>query len=374
MLYLDSSESIDNRVEDLLKQMTLREKIGQMCQYTGEPEPKDSRSTSGMDDLNIELQNAEEAKYAADIPEKSQLILRGEIGSFLKVPGLEAANYLQKVAEQSRLKIPLLIATDAIHGHGMYTSPSTIFPTQLGLAATFSPELAEKMAAITASEMRATGYHWTFSPNIEIVRDQRWGRTGETFGEDTLLSTEMGRAMVKGYQSNGNSEVLACAKHLVGGGEAFNGINGAEADISDRTLKSVYLPPFEACIKEGCFTLMPAHNSLNGIPCHCHRELLSDILRKEWGFSGFVVSDWLDIKRLHTILGVASSYKDACQLAVSAGIDVHMHGPDFLDEVKNLVDEGTLSEERIDMAVKPILEAKFRLGLFEKPLCRIGKS
>ncbi|MHC4887348.1 MAG: glycoside hydrolase family 3 N-terminal domain-containing protein, partial [Planctomycetota bacterium] len=322
---------------------------------------------SGLDDLAGDLVTVGERTYAEGLGAKAQDILDGKVGSLLKVPGTDAANYLQKVAESSRLKIPLLIATDAIHGHGMFTSPATIFPTQIALASTFEPSLAEEMATLTRREMRATGYHWTFSPNVEIVRDQRWGRTGETFGEDTLLSLELGKAMVRGYQGVALDEtsVLACVKHLVGGGEAFNGINAGDADLSERTLRSVHYPPFKACVDEGCVTLMAAHNVLNGIPCHGHKELLTQLLREEWGFDGFVVSDWNDVYRLHEVFRVADSVETACEIAVDAGIDVNMHGPQFHAAIIAAVEAGRLEEARIDAAIRPLLEAKFRLGLFE---------
>ncbi|HEY5621282.1 MAG TPA: glycoside hydrolase family 3 N-terminal domain-containing protein, partial [Pontiella sp.] len=364
--YLDPALSVEQRVNDLLPRMTLREKIGQMVQYTADPN-KENKDSSGQDDLTVKLENAEEREYAEGIKTKADLVKKGEIGSFLKVPGMAAANYIQKVAEQSRLKIPVLVATDAIHGHGSYTSPSTIFPTPLSLASTFDSSLAEAVARMTRKEMRATGYHWTFSPNVDVVRDSRWGRTGETFGEDPYLASEMGTAMVRGYQNGaiGKDSVLSCLKHFAVGGEALNGINGGPADVSEFTLRSIYFPPFEAGVKAGAFTLMPAHNSLNGTPCHSHKWLLTDILRGEWGFKGFVVSDWMDVRAIHVDHKAASSYKEASGLAVNAGMDVNMHGPQFLDFVDALVKEGVISEERINASVRPILEAKFRLGLFE---------
>jgi beta-glucosidase len=349
MKYLDAAETIDNRVEDLLERMTLTEKVGQMTQFTGEI-PRKDKPGNRLDDLAGELVAVDEKTYADGIDEKACAIREGRVGSFLKVPGVDAANYLQRAAEESRLKIPLLIATDAIHGHGMYTAPATIFPTQIALASSFDPSLAEEMATLTRREMRATGYHWTFSPNVEIVRDQRWGRTGETFGEDTLLCSELGKAMVRGYQGSNIDE---------------SSINAGEADLSERTLQTVHYPPFKACVDEGCVTLMAAHNALNGIPCHGHKGLMTDVLRNEWGFNGFVVSDWKDVYRLHELFHVADSLETACEIAVDAGIDINMYGPQFHSAVVDAVEAGRLSEEQIDQAVRPILEAKFRLGLFE---------
>jgi len=366
-MYLDAKMPVEKRVDDLLKRMTIKEKIGQMVQLTGNFKGIHSKD-SGLDDLLepvFKVESSEE--YAKKFDSKQSMVLNGEVGSFLKVPGIHAANYLQKLASESRLKIPLLISSEAVHGHSFYSGAATIFPTQIGLASTFSPELAELMGEVTAAEMRATGYNWTLNPNVEVVRDQRWGRSGESSGEDPFLVGEMGRAMVRGYQGEtlGPHSVLACLRHMAVGGEPFNGINAGEADISERTLHSIYLPPFEVCIKEGCYTVMAAHNSLNGIPCHAHKGLLTDILRTEWDFEGFVVSDWMDVGRLHSVLKVADSYTEACRMAVDAGIDHNMHGAAFLKAVEELVSTGQLSEERINAAVRPILRAKFLLGLFE---------
>ena len=220
--------------------MTLDEKIGQMCQFVGEASDIDFDSKDTKSD------------YTLALGDRAGLIKEGKIGSFLKVSTYQEANILQSLAEESRLKIPLLIATDAIHGHGMYMGPTTIYATQIGLAASFEPELAELMAEYTASEMRATGFHWAYSPNVEVVRDARWGRIGETFGEDPYLVTEMGNAMVRGYQGkdfSSETNVMASAKHFVAGGIAYNGVNGAPADVSERTLHEIFFPPFVGSIE-----------------------------------------------------------------------------------------------------------------------------
>ena len=354
--YLDASLSSDKRVELLLEEMTLDEKIGQMCQFVGEASDIDFDSKDTKTD------------YTLALGARAGLIKEGKIGSFLKVSTFEEANILQSLAETSRLKIPLLIATDAIHGHGMYMDATTIYATQIGLAASFDPELAELMAEYTATEMRATGFHWAYSPNIEVVRDSRWGRIGETFGEDPYLVTEMGNAMVRGYQGKdfgSESNVIASAKHFVGGGIAYNGVNGAPADVSERTLHEIFFPPFVGSIENGVYTIMPAHNEINGIPAHAHEGYLTDLIRNEWGFDGFYVSDWMDIQRLETAHKIVDSEKQADKVAVLAGMDVHMQGPGFFDNVKALVEEGEIPQSRIDHAVSKILYAKFQLGLFE---------
>ena len=355
--YLNAALPAERRVELLLAHMTLDDKLGQMCQYVGET----SSPTA---------ENADEVVgYALALADKVELIKSGKVGSFLKVPGALEANFLQEVAASTRLGIPLLIATDAIHGHGMDLPEATIFPSPISFASAFEPELARRIAACTAREMRATGFHWSFSPNVDVVRDPRWGRTGETFGEDPLLVAELGAAMVEGYQGEdftGEHEVLACAKHLVAGGSPNNGLNGAPSELSERTLHELYYPPFERAVEAGVFTLMPSHNEVNGVPCHADEDLLTRRLRQEWGFRGFVISDWLDVERLRSVHHIAETRADADRLAVLAGVDMHMHGGEFFESVRAQVVEGKIPVARIDAAVRPILLAKFRLGLFER--------
>lgn len=355
--YQDASLPAAHRTELLLAQLTLDEKIGQMCQYVGET----SSPTA---------ENADEVVgYALAVADKVKLIESGRVGSFLKVPGALEANFLQEVAASTRLRIPLLIGTDAIHGHGMDLPAATIFPSPISFASAFDPELARQIAAVTAREMRVTGFHWTFSPNVDVVRDPRWGRTTETFGEDPLLVAELGVAMVQGYQGrdfSGEHEVLACAKHLVAGGTPQNGLNGAPSELSERTLEELYYPPFARCVAAGVFTVMPAHNEVNGVPCHADQDLLTRRLREAWGFRGFVISDWLDIERLRSVHHIAETRAEADRLGVLAGIDLHMHGGEFFESVRTQVLEGQLPLARIDAAVRPILQAKFQLGLFER--------
>jgi beta-glucosidase len=355
--YLDPKQPAAQRTEALLAQMTLEEKVGQMCQYVGE-------TSEGR------AENADEVVgYSLALGDKVELVRSGRVGSFLKVPGALEANYLQEQAAASRLRIPLLIGTDAIHGHGMDLGASTIFPSPISLAAAFDVDLARRVAEITAAEMRATGFHWSFSPNVDVVRDPRWGRTGETFGEDPFLIGELGAAMVAGYQGSdfsGPESVIACTKHMVGGGVPDNVFNGSAAELSERTLREFFLPPFERTVRAGVYTLMPAHNEVNGVPCHADDRLLTQELRQGWGFSGFVVSDWLDIERLHSVHRVAETRADADRMAVLAGVDMHMHGAQFFDNVVAQVRDGRIPMARIDEAARKILYAKFQLGLFER--------
>jgi beta-glucosidase len=364
-VYLNTIVPPSQRVEDLLNRMTLEEKIGQMCQYVGIKQKRDNRY-----ETIEEIRNSDNASFYTDlsVDDISTLIRQGRIGSFLHVVDIDEANFLQQQARKSRLRIPLLMGIDASHGHGMVRG-TTVFPTLIGLASTWNQKLVQDIGRITAREMRATGYHWTFSVNLSIARDARWGRVGETFGEDPFLIGQLGAAITRGYQGNGfsNSEnVISCANYFIASSTPLNGTNFAPIEVSLRSLREVYLPPYQACINAGVYTVMAAHNDLNGLPCHANRFLLTDLLRRELGFKGFVVSDWMDIERLYTLHHLVDSQKEACKLAVLAGADMNMHGPGFFEHILELVKEGEISEQRINESVRKILYAKFQLGLFEK--------
>lgn len=371
--YLNPTLPVKDRVADLLSKMTLEEKVGQMCQYVGLFHLEKSANLNTPIDVMADDANA----FYPGMSGKDlyQLIKDGKTGSFLHVLSAKEANELQEAAQQSRLKIPLLIGIDAIHGNALYEG-ATVYPTPLSLASTWDTELVEEISKQTAKEMRATGSHWAFSPNLDVARDPRWGRVGETFGEDPHLVGEMGVAMVRGLQGEDFSQpdnVVACIKHFVAGSEPVNGINASPMDVSERTLREVYYPPYLKSLDAGAFTLMAAHNEINGDPCHGSKYLLTEVLRNEWGFEGFVVSDWMDIERLKTVHRVVSSQEEACFLTVDAGMDMHMHGPKFLEPIMKLVEEGRISEKRIDESVSKILEAKFQLGLFENPFVEEAK-
>ena len=363
--YLNPQLPVEKRLDDLLARMTLEEKVGQMCQYVGlEHQREVARKKLGE---HADLDDAYGFYPDLSPRDVANLVKEGKIGSFLHVVTAKEANALQKLALKSRLKIPLLIGIDAIHGNGLVRG-ATVYPTPLTLASSWNPALVEEVGRQTAAEMRASGMHWSFTPNVDVARDPRWGRTGETFGEDTYLVSVMGAAMIRGLQQGNSSpleQVIACAKHIVGGGEPINGLNAAPTDISRRTLYEVFLPPFQAAVDAGAFTVMAAHNEIEGEPCHGSRYLLTDILRKQMGFRGFVVSDWMDIERLYSLHHVVSSEKEAYYRAVMAGVDMHMHGPGFWKGVVELVREGRIPESRIDEAARAILRAKFELGLFE---------
>ncbi len=341
--YLNPDLPIQQRVEDLIGRMTLKQKIGQM---------------------NQDHQSGRNCTRAVGV------IREGLAGSLIVTTvgnDGHVINTLQRAAENTPLKIPLLMAIDAVHGH-CYFPGTTVFPTSIGMASTWNPKLVERSSLITAREMRATGYQWNFDPYISVSRDPRWGRVGENLGEDALLVSELGVAKVRGYQGDNLSSphsVLACTKVLVGDGQTVNGRNFAPMDVSERTLREVFLPPFQACVDAGVWTVMAAHNEVGGIPCHASKFLLTDVLRSEMGFAGLVISDSRDIEELVRLHRVAGNQKEAVQQAVSAGVDVHMSGDGFVEPLVQLVTEGAIPIERIDRAVRKLLEAKFRLGLFE---------
>ena len=338
-LYKDPSQCVEARVEDLLGRMTLEEKIGQMCQYT---------------------------KY----PEKHEELVRaGKVGSLFNVTGAEQTNEVQRIAvEQSRLGIPLIFGLDVIHGY------STIYPIPLAMASSWDPEMAKKAASMAAAEASSEGIHWTFAPMVDIARDPRWGRVAEGAGEDPYLGSAMARASVEGYQGENLADhdtIVACPKHYVAYGGAEGGRDYNTVEVSERTLRDVYLPPFKAAVEAGAGTLMSAFNDLNGVPASANRFTLTTVLREEWGFEGFVVSDWNSIGELVSH-GIAGTRAQAGKEAVEAGVDMDMEGNVYHTTIARLVEEGAVSESTVDDAVRRILTIKFRLGLFDRPYTDTG--
>ncbi len=367
-LYKQSNIKIEERVNDLMSRMTLEQKVYQMDQYVGLKHLNKAEKKKSLRNLDNDDANAFYPGFNSD--NIALLVEEGKIGSFLHVLDVEEANYLQSLAQKAPLQIPLLIGIDAIHGNGLNYG-ATIYPTPIGIASTWDENIAKKMSVETAAEMRATGSHWAFTPNIDIARDARWGRVGETFGEDTYLVGNMGVAMINGLQQGdftGDKKVIACAKHLIGGGESINGTNAAPLDISMRTIWEMHLPPYRRAIREAnVYSIMTAHNEVNGIPCHKNKHMMTDIVRKQLGFNGFFVSDWMDIERIFNMHHAAESLDDAFIQSINAGMDMHMHGPKFADAIIKAVNEGKIKESRIDEACSKILTAKFKLGLFENP-------
>ena len=357
----------EERASLLLKEMTLEEKVGQMCQYVAPcyVEPGKGSARKNIDATDENLGNK-------DLSDK---VRRGEVGAFLHVMTSDEAVALQKLAQESRLGIPLLLGIDAIHGNALVEG-CTVYPTNINMASTFNPQLMETIGEQTALEMRQRGVFWTFGPNLDIARDARWGRMGETFGEDALLTSEMGKYAIWGFQGRdgkySGNHVVACAKHLIAGGEPVGGLNAAPMDISERKLRELYLPPFVAAIRDAKVgTVMAAHNEINGIPCHGNKWLLNDLLRDELGFDGFVVSDWMDIERLHSMHHWVPDSTEAFVVSVESGIDMHMQGDKYFEAVVNAVKSGRIPESHIDQAAGKILAVKFALGLFEHPVPEI---
>ncbi len=374
-LYLDASASINDRVNDLMSRMSVEDKVYQMCQYVGLEHMKHAENNITAADLE---KNDALGFYPGMLSKDvAQLATEGKIGSFLHVVTPEEANELQKLAQQSPLKIPLLIGIDAIHGNGL-VSGATIYPSPISQAATFADDLILEGSKQTAKEMRANGMHWSFTPNIDVLRDPRWGRTGETFGEDPYLVGNMGIATIRGLQSNdfsGDENVIACAKHLIAGSQSVNGLNASPTDVSKRTLFEVFLPPYRRAVQEAnLYSIMSAHNEVAGMPGHMDKFMMNDLMRDRWGFDGFYVSDWNDISRIALWHHVAKDFKQSIEFSVNAGMDMNMHGPVFDKHLIDLVKEGKVDEARVDYACRKILEAKFKLGLFENPFVDVEKT
>jgi beta-glucosidase len=319
--------------------MTLEEKLGQLQQLDG----------------------MGEGTYR---PEHLELARQGRLGSTLNVRGARNVNELQRAAvEQSRLRIPLVFGFDVIHGY------RTIFPIPLGEAASWDPAAAERAAKVAAAEARAAGVNWTFAPMVDIARDARWGRIAEGAGEDPFLGAAMARARVRGFQGDDYSRpdrVIACAKHWVAYGAAEGGRDYNTTDVSERALRSIYFPPFRAAVEAGAGSVMSAFNDLDGIPSSANPFTLTQVLRKEWGFDGVVVSDYTSVLELIQH-GVAADEAGAARLAVSAGVDMEMVSRSYATHVPRLVKDGKLPLAAVDEAVRRVLRVKLRAGLFESP-------
>jgi beta-glucosidase len=325
---------LDARVNDLLAKMTLEEKVGQ---------------------LNL---------FNVDKTDLEQAIAAGKVGAVLNAVGAVPTNKLQRLAiERSRLHIPLLFGFDVIHGY------RTIFPIPLGLASTWDPGAVETMARISAREASAAGVRWTFSPMVDIARDPRWGRIAEGAGEDPVLGSAMAAAYVRGYQGtelSAPSSIAACAKHYVGYGAVEGGREYNSVDMSEGHLREVYLPPFKAAAEAGAATFMSSFNTLNGVPATANRFTLRQVLKGEWSFRGFVVSDWNAIGEL-VPHGIAKDKGDAAREALIAGVDMDMSSEVYLDYIASLVRSGVVPMSIVDDAVRRVLLVKFQLGLFERP-------
>ena len=334
----NKTRTAEQRVSALLEQMTLAEKIGQMKQV--------NRGDDVVPDyLRDDLQS-------------------GRIGSVINVVNVESINEMQRIAvEESRLGIPLLVGRDVIHGF------ATVMPIPLGQAASWNPDIVRNGARIAALEAAASGVNWTFAPMIDISRDARWGRIAESLGEDPHLASELGVAMIRGFQGDdltASGTIAACAKHFAGYGASESGRDYATTNIPENELRNVYLRPFNAAVDAGVLTLMASFSDLNGVPATANEFLMRQVLREEWSFDGFVVSDYNSVHQL-AVHGLTESDKESAFEAASAGVDMEMAGEAYSGHLAQLVEEGRVSIEMIDFAVANILRAKFRLGLFENP-------
>ncbi len=329
----------ERRINALLARMTLAEKLGQLQQLDGE----------GNGNFR---------------PEHLDLIRKGLLGSTLNVRGARRTNQLQHIAmEESRLNIPVLFGFDVIHGY------RTIFPIPLAEASSWDPSLAERSASIAAQEARDAGVRWTFAPMLDIARDPRWGRITEGAGEDPYLGAAFASARVRGFQGSDYSaanKILACAKHWVAYGAGEGGRDYNTTDLSENTLREIYFPPFKAAVDAGVGTVMSAFNDINGVPASANPFTLTRVLRDEWKFDGFVVSDYTSVKELINH-GLAANEKDAARAALNAGVDMEMVSRLFNQQGPALLKEGQVSQATIDEAVRRILRIKFRLGLFDRP-------
>lgn len=329
---------IEKRIDKLLKQMTLDEKIGQMNQ--------------------LHIENTQRVKSE---------IRKGHVGSVMSVVDPIIVNELQRIAvEESRLHIPLLIARDVIHGY------KTIFPIPLGQAASFNPNIVEAGARIAAVEASAAGIRWTFAPMIDITHDPRWGRIAESFGEDPLLVSSMGAAMIRGFQGkslDSPTSIAACAKHFAGYGATEGGRDYNSTFIPERLYRNLYLRPFEKAVETGVATLMTSFNDNDGVPSSGNSFLLKQVLRKEWKFDGFVVSDWASVSEM-VKHGFCTDEKEAAMKATNAGLDMEMVSETYMNYLPQLITEKKVSIKVIDDAVRNILRLKFKMGLFDNPYCK----
>ncbi len=340
---LAGGKGTEKFIDSLLAVMTLEEKAGQLTQFSAQWVPAPSGGALS--------------------PGQADLIRKGRLGSLLNLLGAEPTRSAQKLAvEESRLKIPLIFGYDVIHGY------RTIFPIPLAEASSWDPAAVELSARVAATEAAASGIHWTFAPMVDIARDPRWGRIAEGSGEDPYLGSAMAAARVRGFQGDGPgtpTTVVACAKHFAAYGGAEGGRDYNTVDISERTLRETYLPPFEAAVRAGAGTLMSSFNEIGGVPSTANRFLLTDILRGEWKFDGFVVSDWNSVGELLPH-GVADTPAEAALRGIVAGTDMDMEGRCY-QEIPRLVNEGKLSMAVVDEAVRRVLRIKARAGLFDDP-------
>jgi beta-glucosidase len=367
----DLDPEVEQRISDIMAKMTLSEKVGQMTQVTLDVLTKGENPFSSFEPVQLDSNQLHKA------------FVEYRIGSVLNTANNRArtpevwngliTQLLDYALEASPNKIPVIYGLDMIHG-ASYVDGATFFPQQIGMAATWNPELVNEAGRITAYETRAAGVAWTFSPVLDLGVDPRWPRQWETFGEDPYLCAIMGHHLIKGYEGENNeishpNQIASCLKHYMGYSHTLSGKDRTPAWMPDNKLFEYHAPVFKAGIDAGALTVMVNSGEINGVPTHVNKKLLTDVLKDQWGFKGFVVTDWADIEYLHTRHKIAPDHKEAVKLAINAGIDMSMvpYNFDFADHLIQLVEEGSVSMARIDDAVRRILRVKIMLGLFEQP-------
>lgn len=371
-----SSPEIEAEVKSILSAMSLEEKVGQTCQIT----------------LDVLLEIDAEGKIVEPIRVDKKKIYEAlveyKVGSILNVGwhtlSIEEWDHVMENVhspfKQEKVKTPIIYGIDAIHGVN-YTINGTLFPQEIGLAATWNPDLAKEFGNVTAYETRASGIPWNFSPVLDLGRQPLWSRTFETLGEDPYLASEMGKAIILGYQGTSGPDsvhVAACLKHFVGYSNPLSGRDRTPAWIPEKYMRELYMPPFKEAIEQGALTVMVNSGVVNGVPGHANYHFLTEVLKEEWGFDGFAVSDWEDFLMLNTVHRTAESKKAGIVQAINAGMDMSMvpNAPQYIeycDLMKDAINEGSISMQRLDDAVSRILRVKLILGLYEKRMNQSGE-
>ena len=375
--YRDASQPIEARIDDLLSRMTLEERVAQIC-CIWPMAAQEGRHGQGILD--------EAGNFDAEAAED---VLRHGIGEVARPSeaktieeGVHFINAIQRfLVEKTRLGVPALIHEEGLHGH--MAAGGTSFPQAIGLSSSFNPDLVERVFTATAKEMRARGGHHALTPVLDVSLDARWGRTEETYGEDPFLAARLGVACIRGFQGRGATphtplapdRVIATAKHFAVHGQPEGGTNCAPANYSERRIRQVFLPPFEAAVKEaGVLSVMASYNEVDGVPLHAHEKLLVDVLRKEWSFSGFIVSDYYGIEQLRSLHHVVDNLADAARMALSVGIDIELPDPQAYQTLIAAVKNGKVDEADVDRAARRILRAKFATGCFDNPFVTVERA
>ncbi|WP_231491718.1 glycoside hydrolase family 3 N-terminal domain-containing protein [Pedobacter sp. Leaf170] len=375
-IYKNPKANVESRIKDLLSRMNIEEKVGQISMPLGWPMYARTGNDIEVSDefkksLKTEHTGMLWATLRADPWTKKTLLngLNPELAA-------KATNAIQKYAlENTRLGIPILLSEECPHGH--MAIGTTVFPTSIGQASTFNPDLINQMAKVIASETRLQGGHVGYGPVLDLAREPRWSRVEETYGEDHVLNSKMGEAMVKGFQGNSiksGANIVATLKHFAAYGAPEGGHNGGSISVGMRSLNQFYLPPFKAAVKAGALSVMTAYNSIDGVPCSSNEFLLNDLLRSQWGFKGFVVSDLNSISGLMSNHNVAANATDAATLSINAGLDADLSGVGYGKALRNAVKAGKVSTKTLDTAVSRVLRVKFNMGLFENPYVNVEQA